>query len=251
MMSQEIPVSSISVMSRRRPIDSSVVDELKQSINQQGLLQNIGVKDSENGYQLVFGAHRLEAIKSLEWELVPVKVFPASTSDDECLLAEIQENLTRKELTKGERKAFAAEVGRIISILSENSQQPENSQWKNNWFREFFVQTGIPQTTANNWWISFCKETGREITPKKANSEDRQAFFSWLEKQKQKEAEDTKRKSEEAEAEKARKIEETKQKAMEKFKADLFDALDQSVLEYGKETAMTWVNEWILHQTAK
>lgn len=40
--------------------------------------------------------------------------LPEDTSDDECLLAELQENRIRNDLTGAERKAFAAEVGRLI-----------------------------------------------------------------------------------------------------------------------------------------
>ncbi|CAK0764303.1 hypothetical protein CCP4SC76_4070001 [Gammaproteobacteria bacterium] len=67
-----------------------------------------------------------------------------------------------------------------------------------------------------------------------------------------KEDEEKKRKVAEAEAEKERKIADAKQKARDKFKADLFDALDQTIKEYGEETAVEWVNEWLCaHKVAQ
>ncbi len=245
MTQQEVFVSEILVGNRRRPIDVSIIKDLKQSISQQGLLQNIGVKKSPAGYQLVFGLHRLEAVKALEWEKIPVKVFPADTTDDECLLAEIQENLARKELSKGERKAFAAEVGRICSDYLKKSGCGGEFGPDNNWFPDFFAKSGLSKTQAHAWWLAFSKETSRTITPKQASEDDRNAFFSWLDEQKRKEDEEKKRKVAEAEAEKEKKIADAKQKARDKFKADLFDALDQTIKEYGEETAVEWVNEWL------
>ncbi len=245
MSQQEVLVSEIAVGNRRRPIDVSIIKDLKQSISQQGLLQNIGVKKLPDGYHLVFGLHRLEAVKALKLEKISARVFPAETPEDECLLAEIQENLARKDLSKAERKAFTAEVGRIIAKIGKNCDDGIkcDSQFANSsqWLEEIAKRSNTPTRTIRDWWAAFCKETNRSITPKQANDDDRNAFFSWLDEQKRKVAE--------AEAEKEKKIADAKKKARDKFKADLFDALDQTIKEYGEETAFEWVHEWMNEHT--
>ena len=163
MISEKISLSKIIVESRKRPIDFVVVADLQKSIEQQGLLQNIGVKQTEAGYRLVFGAHRLEAVKALGWPEIQARIFPEDTSDDECLLAELQENRIRNDLTGAERKAFAAEVGRLIAKLSENCQTDVFANGKNeingNWVDDLAKTSNTPAKTIYNWWSAFCKET--------------------------------------------------------------------------------------------
>ena len=148
MYPQLIAVSAIQVENRKRPIDTATVAELKKSIDQQGLLQNIGVQETASGFRLVFGAHRLEAVKALGWFEVTALIFPETASEDECLLAELQENNARKELTGAERKAFAAEVGRIILELSKRSNGDDDSRLENKWLLEFANKSGNSQATA-------------------------------------------------------------------------------------------------------
>ena len=116
------------------------------------------------------------------------RVFPGDTSDDECLLAEIQENNARKELTGAERKAFAAEVGRLIANLSKNCQELSFANGKTksdgNWVEDLAKTTNTPPKTIYNWWSSFCAESALSITPKQATTEHRAAFFDWLERHK-------------------------------------------------------------------
>jgi hypothetical protein len=76
-------------------------------------------------------------------------------------------------LTKGQRKAYAAEVGQLLSKLTENSGIPiRNDQW----LREIGKTTGVAQSTLYDWWKAFCTETERTITPKQALDLDRQAL---------------------------------------------------------------------------
>lgn len=89
------------------------------------------------------------------------------------------------ELTGAERKAFAAEVGRLIVKLRENCNGLQNSNLESQWILELAKNSGISQPTAYNWWSAFCRETGLSITPRQANDEHRNAFFAWLDAQKQ------------------------------------------------------------------
>ena len=249
MTTEKISISAIAVEARKRPLDFAVVADLQKSIEQQGLLQNIGVKQTESGYRLVFGAHRLEAVKALGWPDIQARIFPEDTSDDECLLAELQENRIRNDLTGAERKAFAAEVGRLILKLSQNSHNDEilneNKPANENWLGEMGKSSGTPTQTLYRWWDNFCKETGLTITPKQANDENRNAFFSWLDAQKQADEAEKARKQAEAEAEKKRKEQEAKARRMETERRDFIEYLDAIVKEWGAEVVKQWIKEWL------
>ena len=95
------------------------------------------------------------------------------------MLAELQENNARKELAGAERKAFAAEVGRLLAKISKNGQngflaigQKEST---GHWLVEMAKTSGTPFKTLQNWWSAFCRETGLSITPRQA-SDERKAF---------------------------------------------------------------------------
>ena len=82
------------------------------------------------------------------------------------MLAELQENNARKELTGAERKAFAAEVGRLLAKISKNGQngflaigQKEST---GHWLVEMAKTSGTPFKTLQNWWSAFCRETGKK-----------------------------------------------------------------------------------------
>lgn len=240
-----ILIADITVENRKRPVDLAVVADLQKSIEQQGLLQNIGVKQTESGYRLVFGAHRLAAAKNLDWTEIQARVFPAETSDDECLLAELQENRIRNDLTGAERKAFAAEVGRLIVRLQENCNDEDGCNLQPDWILQLADKSSITSKTAYNWWSSFCKSAGLSITPKQATDENRQAFFAWLEAQKQAEDAEKKRKEEAAENEKKRKEEAAYKKRMEAEKKDFMEYIDATAKEWGDETVREWIQAWM------
>ena len=249
MISEKISLSKIIVESRKRPIDFVVVADLQKSIEQQGLLQNIGVKQTKAGYRLVFGAHRLEAVKALGWPEIQARIFPEDTSDDECLLAELQENRIRNDLTGAERKAFAAEVGRLILKLSQNSHNDEilneNKPANENWLGEMGKSSGTPTQTLYRWWDNFCKETGLSITPKQASDENRNAFFAWLDAQKQAEESEKARKLAEAAADKQRKEQEAKSRRMEAEKRDFMEYLNATAQEWGADAVKAWIKDWL------
>ena len=98
------------------------------------------------------------------------------------------------ELTGAERKAFAAEVGRILAKMIENGQNEKLANGQNevsgHWLVEMANTSGTPFKTLQNWWSAFCRETGRSMTPKQAGDTDKQAFFAWLDAQKKSEEEE-------------------------------------------------------------
>jgi hypothetical protein len=68
---QSIPIASIRIENRLRPLDSAKVAELAASIAELGLLQPIGIRPDGT---LVYGYHRLEACKQLGWTEIPAVV---------------------------------------------------------------------------------------------------------------------------------------------------------------------------------
>src|SRR5215471_12653177 len=139
-----LAVASIVVGVRKRPVDTAVVREIAQSIERHGLLQPIGVvavSDEPGTYSLVFGAHRLAAYRLLEVEEIEARLLPADLSEEEYLLIELQENSARNDLTGVQRKAYAAEIGRVLAILSEDGRVANGQK---SWLAEMAKTAGTP-----------------------------------------------------------------------------------------------------------
>ncbi len=97
--------SGITILPERmRRLRSEVVNELVESIKRQGLLQPIVVRPRPRGgmgYILIAGWHRLMAIRKLKGESIKASVLDGFDADH-AMLAEIDENLVRAELTEAE-----------------------------------------------------------------------------------------------------------------------------------------------------
>ena len=76
-----------------RELDEAVVKELAESIKANGLLQPVMVRSKGDGYELVFGLHRLEACRRLGWREIPALV--REISGEEAFVAGLVENLQR------------------------------------------------------------------------------------------------------------------------------------------------------------
>jgi N6-adenosine-specific RNA methylase IME4 len=105
----DVRVDAIMVGERMRSLHPEVVAGLVESMQRQGMLEPIAITYRKGGGRpsLVFGAHRLEAAKKLKWETIAATDMPWK-SDDETLLAEIDENLIRGELSPAERADHVA-----------------------------------------------------------------------------------------------------------------------------------------------
>jgi ParB family transcriptional regulator, chromosome partitioning protein len=104
----EIELSRITVPPRRlRELRPQTVDVLAESIGRQGLLQPIRVQVTKDGYRLIAGWHRLEAVRKLGHATILAGVVK-DIDADQAQLAEIDENLIRAELSPAERAAHVA-----------------------------------------------------------------------------------------------------------------------------------------------
>jgi len=80
----------------RQNYDESKINDLKESIKEQGMLQPILVRKSDNGFEVVAGERRLRAARSLDMKEVPVIV--KNVSNEEALVLALVENIQREEL---------------------------------------------------------------------------------------------------------------------------------------------------------
>ncbi|MBA5777477.1 ParB N-terminal domain-containing protein [Stappia sp. F7233] len=102
---QQIPVKLIDVPGGRRKVDPDWVAALAEDIGRQGLRVAIQLVEAGGRYRLIAGAHRLAAARALKWKDIPAEVKPADAFADEAAmkLAEIAENLMRRELSALDR----------------------------------------------------------------------------------------------------------------------------------------------------
>jgi ParB family transcriptional regulator, chromosome partitioning protein len=112
-----VDAASVLIGPRLRPIRESVVDELVASIKALGLIYPITVTASwGRSPTLVAGAHRLAAAKKLGWAEIPCRTVDAADTDTFALI-EIDENLTRGDLSQAERAIHIAKRKEIYERL--------------------------------------------------------------------------------------------------------------------------------------
>lgn len=89
----------------RSNYDSEKLNQLKESIKENGMLQPILVRPTDKGFEVVAGERRLKAARALGLEDIPVVV--KNISDKESLVLALIENIQREELNPiEEAKAF-------------------------------------------------------------------------------------------------------------------------------------------------
>lgn len=120
--SLDLPINEIVVSDRLRDVDPDWVAVLSQSISERGLQQPVIVRPREDGrYDLVAGAHRIAAMRTMGLPTVPAEV--REVDDLEARLTEIDENLFRHELKPLDRAAFLAERQRIYQQMYPETAQ--------------------------------------------------------------------------------------------------------------------------------
>ena len=119
--SMALPVDAITIPERRRE-DYGDIAGLAASIEKYGLLHPIVLDDEAT---LVAGGRRLEAVKSLGWDTVPVRAFGELTEAERHEI-ELEENLQRKDLTPYERsKTLVKLVETARQVLAETCSESE------------------------------------------------------------------------------------------------------------------------------
>lgn len=99
-----------------RELNLFIVEELKKSIENNGLLHPITVNNVNGIYSLVSGNHRLTALKELGYKEVNCVIYD-NLSSTQCRLIELSENLTRQELSALDKSLGFAEIKKLEESL--------------------------------------------------------------------------------------------------------------------------------------
>jgi ParB family transcriptional regulator, chromosome partitioning protein len=120
-----IKLENIEVGARLRDLRLDMVDEIAKSIRKGVgvLLQPIVIrpKPKGGGYLLVVGRHRLEAERKLGNKTIECRIV--EMDDDQAMLAEIDENLVRADLTKKEIDYHIVERKKLYEKLHPQAKQ--------------------------------------------------------------------------------------------------------------------------------
>lgn len=98
---------NIEVEDRLRRLKAHRVEALARDIDFQGLLAPVVLAETDRGFALVDGAHRLAAMRKLGWTRIPAHVI-AGADPAQLRFAEIMANVNREDLTKLERAEHLA-----------------------------------------------------------------------------------------------------------------------------------------------
>ncbi|ARD07263.1 nucleoid occlusion protein [Lactobacillus amylolyticus] len=104
---QDIELSKImsNKFQPRRQFSEESIKELAQTLDKEGLLQPIVVRENEYGYEIIAGERRFRAAQSLGWEKIPAIVN--NMNDDQAASLALIENLQRENLNPiDEAKAY-------------------------------------------------------------------------------------------------------------------------------------------------
>lgn len=117
-------LSEINVGKRVRK-DMGNIKELADSIADIGLLHPVVVRPNGN---LIAGARRLQAVKLLGWEEIPVTITKKLKVVERALKAEREENTCRKELTPSELVSKVEQVLEEEKIAAKERQRLSRGQ---------------------------------------------------------------------------------------------------------------------------
>ena len=152
----DVDLAAITVLpDRLRQVRADTVTSLADSMKERGLQQPIILRSAATGFHLVAGRHRLEAARSLNWQIITARILPADTDENDARLAEIDENLQRAELTTAEHAIFTAERKRIHAEKLERTslQLLRRDKWTKTGPQRAMIESR-PSEYLKPWWIS-------------------------------------------------------------------------------------------------
>jgi len=118
MSADVVRVDAIRVEDRAR-VEYRNIDSLAGSIQTLGLLHPPVVTPD---LRLIAGGRRLEAVKALGWDMVPVTVMDGLSAAEELLQAESDENAEREPLTPSEKSALARRIEDALRPIAKARQ---------------------------------------------------------------------------------------------------------------------------------
>ena len=93
----EVPRIRANPFQPRTEFDKKGLDELKQSIMENGVIQPITVRKADEGFELIAGERRLRAVQELGFSQIPAFVMNID-SEDKMLELALVENIQREDL---------------------------------------------------------------------------------------------------------------------------------------------------------
>jgi len=126
---RQIPLDNISPTPRnpREHVEPSKIEDLAESIDEQGLLQPVLVRPVGDGYELVHGERRLRAVERLGRETIGVEV--RDLTDREALEVSITENLQREDVNPlAEARAYQSLIDEFDLTQAEAADRLGKSQ---------------------------------------------------------------------------------------------------------------------------
>lgn len=167
----KLSISKIHVDKNRREINESKVDEIAESIEEIGLLNQITVTKNGDDYKLVAGAHRLKAFQKLGRKEIPAHIINTSALKIE--LAEIDENLIRNELHWTEQDDQIARRKEIYEQLypetkagGDHGNQHTGGKSQNLQSAKSFTKDASNKTGKSERSISESVRRSKGLTPK-------------------------------------------------------------------------------------
>jgi ParB family transcriptional regulator, chromosome partitioning protein len=153
-----IPIPFITAGTRLRQIDPKQVLALVASISEVGLLNPITVfrrqivrnGQAVDGYGIVAGSHRLEAMKKLGHDEIEAMVVDLDELHRQ--LAECDENLCGASLTPAERAMFTARRKEVYEALHPETKHGENQHTRS---------AQVEQSTAPRFTADTAEKSGR------------------------------------------------------------------------------------------
>lgn len=139
----DLPLDKITLRSDARTINFDTVSGLAESIATVGLINPIRVRVSGDGWEVVAGAHRLEACRSLG--LAEIECDVVEDDDLHAELAMIDENLCRAELSPSDRARQTARRKAIYEAIHKEAAHGGNSGGPSGQF----VHTDVDSFAAN------------------------------------------------------------------------------------------------------
>lgn len=114
-----LPIDSIAIGERHRQ-DLGDLDSLAESIRKVGLLHPV-VVDAD--HRLIAGQRRLEAVRKIGMDSVPVTVVDGLSDAADALMAERDENTCRKPMTPSEAVLLGRELEELVRPLAHKNKR--------------------------------------------------------------------------------------------------------------------------------
>lgn len=151
----QIDPALIVVGERLRAVSPDYVALIRESIAASGLREPISVTaaDAEGRHRLIAGAHRLQAVLDLGLPAIPA--IPFTGTEMEAELAEIEENLIRRELSEMDRATFLARHKTIWDALHPEARGGDQRKKQKSQ-----VETFAPHAFASRFTAEIAQKLG-------------------------------------------------------------------------------------------